>query len=207
MFGDIHRFLMQKHSDIEYLKEVHIRKDKLCKEAIADCERKMSDDTSERTSQITKFSENMKTLTNRKAVTLHKDMMDQDIQIRRGDNVLQFQIDRLVRELDSFHDGLCIVADAMEDMAIQCAPEQHQESLAMGALICPKCGNEFMGDALFCRKCGNQRPTRRASRLQAEEVGSAAGRYSRQQQPVVHGDNSQLKKRKGGGATSSSTFR
>mmetsp|Transcript_881 Transcript_881/g.2490 ORF Transcript_881/g.2490 Transcript_881/m.2490 type:complete len:150 (-) Transcript_881:212-661(-) len=120
MFSDIHRYLMQRHADLEWLRAQHVRKDKQRRDAIDECKRSLEHDTQERTSQIARFSEEMQKHTNRKIDSLQKDNYEHEVASKKGDNEMQYQIDRMVRELDSMHYGLSAVADAMETLCNEC---------------------------------------------------------------------------------------
>eukprot|EP00927_Polykrikos_kofoidii_P041640 TRINITY_DN35499_c0_g1_i1.p1 TRINITY_DN35499_c0_g1~~TRINITY_DN35499_c0_g1_i1.p1 ORF type:complete len:181 (-),score=39.15 TRINITY_DN35499_c0_g1_i1:337-819(-) len=124
MFTDVHRFLMQRHADIEWLREQHGRKNTMRQQAIAECFQSLEHDSAERAAHISRFGEEMQRLTMRKAETLSKEIAE--FEVRRGDKATaeavmdrrksQFQIDRLTHELESIRSGLLHVADAMELM-------------------------------------------------------------------------------------------
>merc|ERR1711988_1478123 len=122
MFADIHRYLMQRHSDIERLKASHTRKNQQRKEALDECRRIQEHDAAERVAQITKFSEEMQRHTNRKVEGLQRELMEHEVAFKRGDDAIQFQIDRMVKEMDQMQDGLLSVADAMDVMGSVSAP-------------------------------------------------------------------------------------
>lgn len=124
MFSDIHRYITQRHADIEWLKNLHIRKDKQNQEAIAECNRSLEHDSAERVSHITRLSEEMQRHTVRKVDALQKELTEHQVAAKRGDAAMQCQIDRMVRELDSMHSGLNVVADAVDKMVTNCVPPE-----------------------------------------------------------------------------------
>lgn len=133
MFSDIHRYLMQRHADIEWLRSQHLRKDKQRKDAINECQRSLEHDTAERIAQIAKFSEEMQRHTNRKVEVLQKAIAEQEVVYKKCDCTLQSQIDRVVRELDSMHYGFCGVTEAMECLTGATAPADAAAKATMPA--------------------------------------------------------------------------
>merc|ERR1712217_141323 len=131
MFADIHRFLQQRHQDIEWLKGLHRHKDSLRKEGVHEAIRALEHDTSERISQIDKFSEDLQKFTNRKVEALQKELMDHETRMKNKESQvsaadkkkMQFQIDRISANIDSMWGGLCTVADAMDVMHGNCPPD------------------------------------------------------------------------------------
>mmetsp|Transcript_74729 Transcript_74729/g.148044 ORF Transcript_74729/g.148044 Transcript_74729/m.148044 type:complete len:174 (-) Transcript_74729:58-579(-) len=133
MFSDVHRYLNQRHSDIQWLRSMHARKDVQRKEAIAECQRQLEHDKSERSAQMKKFSEEMQTHVNRKMSTLHHELEDADMMMMNKENPmnahdrrkLQFQIDRMSKELAAMRAGLNLVADAMDVMCTDSYPARN----------------------------------------------------------------------------------
>jgi len=141
MFSDVHRYLNQRHSDIQWLRALHARKDAQRKEAIAECERQLEHDKAERSVQMKKFSEEMQSHVTRKMSTLHHELEDADMMMMNKENPmnahdrrkLQFQIDRMSKELSAMRAGLILVADAMDVMCSDSYPAREpaeEEELA-----------------------------------------------------------------------------
>mmetsp|Transcript_7501 Transcript_7501/g.17783 ORF Transcript_7501/g.17783 Transcript_7501/m.17783 type:complete len:139 (+) Transcript_7501:3-419(+) len=123
MFTDIHRYLMQRHNDIQWLRDTHARKDKQRKDSIAECARQLEHDRVERAEQIRRFSDEMQRHTHRKMGILQVELEETDMMTSNKDTPattherkrLQFQIDRLSKELSMVRTGLCDITDSMEE--------------------------------------------------------------------------------------------
>merc|ERR1719384_1539261 len=121
MFAGIHRFLVQRHADIEWMRSQHTRKVKLRQESIPECVRMLEHDTHERRENVEKFGEEMRRHTNRKMDVLQRDLVEAEENEMKahhsshGDRQkMQFQIETLGRDVDMLRHGLCLVADAMD---------------------------------------------------------------------------------------------
>lgn len=124
MFSGMHRFLLQRHSDIEWLRGLHVRKDKIRKESISECLRLLEHDSAERKDHVEKFGEEMRRHTNRKMDVLQRDLIEAEENEMKASHSshgdrrkMQFQIDALARDIDTLRHGLCFVADAMSTVA------------------------------------------------------------------------------------------
>merc|ERR1712039_643670 len=113
--GDVHRYLVQRHDGIEWLRGLHARKNSQRSDAIKECVRVLEHDAAERINQIGRFTDEMKRHTNRKVDQLSKELADCEVIKGRAaeagaadKRVLQFQIDRMAKELDNLRGGLCI---------------------------------------------------------------------------------------------------
>mmetsp|Transcript_36266 Transcript_36266/g.104307 ORF Transcript_36266/g.104307 Transcript_36266/m.104307 type:complete len:164 (-) Transcript_36266:68-559(-) len=125
MFSDVHRFLLQRHADIEFLRVMQARKSKLREESLAEVMRMLDHDTVERVAQIQKFTDEMERHTQRKMQVMQKQILEVEeaAQLAAGKanpedrRKMQFKLDRLGYEVDTVRSGLVMVADAMEMMS------------------------------------------------------------------------------------------
>mmetsp|Transcript_20156 Transcript_20156/g.55793 ORF Transcript_20156/g.55793 Transcript_20156/m.55793 type:complete len:195 (-) Transcript_20156:63-647(-) len=124
-FHDVHRFILQRHADLEMLRSLHSRKIETHAANIAECRRGLEHDAVERTSQIDRLGEDVQQYTTKKFDELRREVADYHARQRiRGHFEAQvdktkerFQIARLAQELHSIRSGLLGVAGTMEHMA------------------------------------------------------------------------------------------
>merc|ERR1719399_749199 len=126
MFTDVHRFLQQRASDIETLKNRQVRNNKNRQEALVECRKTIELDGAERKAQFSRFTDEMQRYTVRKIEALHNELAEHEASQKRGDTAQQIQIDRMSRDVDAIHSGLCNIADCMDQMIQNCLPEALQ---------------------------------------------------------------------------------
>mmetsp|Transcript_100282 Transcript_100282/g.284050 ORF Transcript_100282/g.284050 Transcript_100282/m.284050 type:complete len:164 (+) Transcript_100282:164-655(+) len=134
MFSDIHRYLVQRHAEVESLKALHERKNQLRKDAIVECGTALEQDAAERIAQVGRFSHDMEKHTNRKVAFLQKELKEQQSMLRCGDprnamdrHKLQFKIGKLEEEIRAMRSGLCSVSDAFGSMIANCLVEDEPD--------------------------------------------------------------------------------
>mmetsp|Transcript_47425 Transcript_47425/g.133408 ORF Transcript_47425/g.133408 Transcript_47425/m.133408 type:complete len:139 (-) Transcript_47425:298-714(-) len=125
MFSEVHRFLLQRHADIERMRAVHGRKTKLREETLAEVMRMLDHDTMERISQIQKFTDEVEGTTSRKIDMMQKQiaeiqetaLLEAGAASPEAKRKMQFKLDRLGSEVEVVRSGLVMIADLAQIMA------------------------------------------------------------------------------------------
>eukprot|EP00747_Dinoflagellata_sp_TGD_P164761 gnl/TRDRNA2_/TRDRNA2_185130_c0_seq1.p1 gnl/TRDRNA2_/TRDRNA2_185130_c0~~gnl/TRDRNA2_/TRDRNA2_185130_c0_seq1.p1 ORF type:complete len:159 (-),score=42.76 gnl/TRDRNA2_/TRDRNA2_185130_c0_seq1:187-663(-) len=128
MFSEIHRYLAQRHQDIESLRAIHARKDRLRRDSIVECQRAQEHDSAERIAQIARFSEEMQKYTNRKMEGLYMEVRaaehageHQTMHRQAKKEEMSKKTTVIVNDIAGVRYGLSFVANAMEQLSVHCS--------------------------------------------------------------------------------------
>eukprot|EP00930_Biecheleria_cincta_P011683 TRINITY_DN114710_c0_g1_i1.p1 TRINITY_DN114710_c0_g1~~TRINITY_DN114710_c0_g1_i1.p1 ORF type:complete len:175 (+),score=47.68 TRINITY_DN114710_c0_g1_i1:83-607(+) len=141
-FFEFHRFMNQRHEEIQWLKEFHTRKIRQRRAAVEECLNTQEHDTNERKLQIIKLTNDCKLLTNRKMEMLQEDLAEQELMRRQmaigmssqEKKKMVFQLEQLSKELDALWGGFCIVAEGMQNMSKGLSSGGTQAGLSSGGI-------------------------------------------------------------------------
>mmetsp|Transcript_59910 Transcript_59910/g.106562 ORF Transcript_59910/g.106562 Transcript_59910/m.106562 type:complete len:184 (-) Transcript_59910:17-568(-) len=125
-FTEYHRYMTSRQQDLQWMRDLHTRKSRLRKEEVQLCTRSLDQDKEERIAQILRLSDDMRRITDRKTDTLQSELVEREVRARNSASTMsqldkkkvQFQLDRLSKEMDAMWGSFCMVADAMQKMAV-----------------------------------------------------------------------------------------